>query len=266
MAVIPAAMMLGAFVIASLCYQQFLTQECLCMLSFPEAIRHFYEKLSSGKKFALGKFADGEWGAIKGAQFAPANGEWQSDASDPAFKRARQELADALQYQHPDYYTAICPCYTDAIAFSGQPSNNITYANIFVNANYPFYKEHFIKLYQERDIWLVTHKDTNLSNLPFAVERFFPIDYNAWIVNRELPDQILKEKPEDKLFLFAAGSFANILVHKLWRENQSNTYLDVGSTLNPWTCVERLKRDYYMGDTVYASLVCPCDGVRPTCF
>lgn len=235
------------------------------MFSFSEAIEHFYYKLQCGDKFALGKFADGEWGAIKGVQFAPANGEWQANGGDTAFQTARQELIDALRYQHPEYYTAICPCYTDAIVFSKQPASNITYANIFVNANYSYYKKHFIRLYQERDIWLVTHKDTDLGNLPFSVERFFPIDYNAWIANRELPEEILAEIPKDKLFLFAAGSFANILVHKLWRENKQNVYLDVGSTLNPWTQVERLRRDYYMGDTVYASLSCPCDGVKPSC-
>lgn len=235
------------------------------MLSFADSIDFFRTKLINDERFALGKFADGEWGAIKGVQFAPANGEWEANKNEPAFEIARQELSDALQYKHPQYYTAICPCYTEAIAFSGQPESNITYANIFVNANYPYYKEHFVKLYQERDIWLVTHKNTDLSNLPFSVERFFPIDYNAWIVNKELPEQILAEKPKGKLFLFAAGSFANILVHKLWQANQDNTYLDIGSTLNPWTQVERLKRDYYMGDTVYASLSCPCDGVKPSC-
>jgi len=237
----------------------------VAVLSFSEAIRHFHDKLLNGDKFALGKFADGEWGAIKGVQFAPANGEWQANGNHPLFETVRQELADALRYQHPSYYTAICPCYTEAIQFSGQPSSQITYANIFVNANYPYYKEHFIKLYQERDVWLVTHKKTALGHLPFSVERFFPIDYNAWMVNRELPEQILAERPRDKLLLLAAGSFANILAHKLWCENQDNTYLDIGSTLNPWTQVERLKRDYYMGNTVYAGLSCPCDGVRPSC-
>ena len=233
------------------------------MKDFQQEIKAFHAKLLSNEKFALGKFADGEWGAIKGVCFEPANGEWAANKGGAQYERARQELADALQYKHPQYYTAICPCYTDAIAFSGQPESNITYANIFVNANFPYYKDHFIKLYQERDIWLVTHKNSVLENLPFPIERFIPIDYNAWIVNRELPEQILAEEPRDKLFLFAAGSFANILVHKLWKENQHNTYLDVGSTLNPWTQIERLKRDYYMGNTVYANLACPCDGVRP---
>lgn len=116
----------------------------------------------------------------------------------------------------------------------------------------------YIPLYKERDIHLVTHKDTNLDNLPFKVEKFYPIDYNAWIVNRDLPYQILEQDPKNKLFLFAAGSFANILSHKLWVNNKNNTYLDVGSTLNIWTKVERLQRDYYMGNKELENLCCPC--------
>lgn len=228
------------------------------MKDYRKEIEVFYNKLVNNEKFALGKFADGEWGAIKGTSFFPANGEWQANGNDPVFERARLELAESIQYKHPDYYVAICPCYKEAIEFSGQDEKNITYANIFVNSNYQFYKENYIPLYKERDIHLVTHRNTNLEDLPFKVEKFYPIDYNAWIVNRDLPYQILEQDPKEKLFLFAAGSFANILAHKLWDNNKNNTYLDVGSTLNIWTKVERLKRDYYMGNQELENLCCPC--------
>ena len=234
------------------------------MRDYKEEIKFFHNKLVNREKFALGKFADGEWGAIKGTQFLPANGEWAANGDHPLYSIARQELEDALRYQHPDYYVAICPCYQDTITFSEQPESNITYANIFVNSNYEFYKEKYIEVYNEYDIHLVTHKDTNLDNLPFKVEKFYPIEYNAWVLNRDLPDQILSENPEGKLFLFAAGAFANILAHKLWDRNKNNTYLDVGSTLNPWTQIERLKREYYMGNKELECLVCPCPNYSPS--
>jgi hypothetical protein len=228
------------------------------MKDYKKEIEVFYNKLQSNEKFALSKFADGEWGAIKGTHFFPANGEWQSNLNDPGFEIARQELIESIQYKDPNYYVAICPCYKEAIEFSGQQESQITYANIFVNSNYPFYKEKYIPLYSERDIHLVTHKHTNLENLPFKVEKFYPIEYNAWIVNTDLPSKILEKDLRDKLFLFAAGSFANILAHKLWSNNKNNTYLDIGSTLNIWTKVELLKRDYYMGNQELENLCCPC--------
>lgn len=228
------------------------------MKNYHSEIEFFYKKLINNDKFALSKFADGEWGAIKGDSFFPANGEWQANGNHPMFELARQELIESLQYKDPNYYVAICPCYVDAIQFSGQKDSQITYANIFVNSNYQFYKDNYISLYKERDIHLVTHKNTNLDNLPFKVEKFYPIDYNAWIQNRNLVNQILDQDLKDKLFLFAAGSFANILSYKLWKYNKKNTYIDVGSTLNPWTKIERLQRDYYMGNEELENLACPC--------
>jgi hypothetical protein len=232
------------------------------MKDYRKEIEVFYKKLQSNEKFALSKFADGEWGAIKGDSFFPANGEWQANGNHPLFELARQELIESLQYKDPNYYVAICPCYKDAILFSRQEESQITYANIFVNYNYTFYKEKYIPLYQERDIHLVTHKNTNLDNLPFKVEKFYPIDYNAWVLNRDLPEMILEDDPKDKLFLFAAGSFANILSYKLWKNNKNNTYLDVGSTLNIWTKIERLPREYYMGNEELENLSCPCPNIN----
>lgn len=228
------------------------------MKDYKKEIEFFYNKLKKNDKFALGKFADGEWGAIKGDSFFPANGEWEANGNHPLFDIARQELIESLQYKDSNYYVAICPCYKDTIAFSKQNQSQITYANIFVNSNYNFYKENYIPLYRERDIHLVTHYNTNLDDLPFKVEKFYPIDYNAWIVNRDLPDQILEKDFSDKIFLFAAGSFANILAYKLWKVNKKNTYIDVGSTLNIWTKIERLQRDYYMGNKELENLSCPC--------
>lgn len=232
------------------------------MKSFLEDIEFFYNKLENNENFALSKFADGEWGAIKRTLNVAANGEWVVDFNSPKYLEARQQLEDSLLFKDPGYYVAICPCYTDAIEFSGQQPSNITYANIFVNANYEFYKKYYIDHYKKRKIHLVTHKNTNLSDLPFEVEEFYPIDYDAWVTNSDLSDKILEKNLSGKLFLFAAGSFANILSHKLWKSNKNNTYLDVGSTLNPWTKVEKLKREYYMCNKELENLVCPCPNAK----
>lgn len=225
---------------------------------YKSEIEFFYKKLQSNEKFALCKFADGEEWAIKGRYGFPGLGEWVSNADDPIYEIVRAELLQALQYKDSNYYVAICPCYKNLIDLSGQNQSQITYANIFVNSNYKFYTENYINLYKERDIHLVTHYNADLDSLPFKVEKFYPVDYNAWVVNRDLPEKILQKDLKDKLFLFSTGSFGNILAHKLWSNNKNNTYLDVGSTLNKWTKIERLKRGYYMGDKEYENFTCPC--------
>lgn len=228
------------------------------MKDYRKEIEFFYNKLVRNEKFALCKFADGEDWAINGRYGSPGLGEWVSNGDDPRYSVARKELLESLQYKDPNYYVAICPCYKNLIELSQQDESQITYANIFVNSNYSFYKENYINLYKERDIHLVTHYNANLEDLPFKVEKFYPIDYNAWIVNSELPEKILQQDVKDKLFLFAAGSFGNILTYKLWSKNKNNTYLDVGSTLNLWTKIERLKKGYYLGDKEFENFTCPC--------
>ena len=188
-------------------------------------------------KFALGKFADGEWGAIKGNTNSSLLMESNSVNGDPLHEVARRELEASLRYQHPDYYVAICPCYQDTITFSEQPESNITYANIFVNSNYEFYKEKYIEVYKEYDVHLVTHKDTNYRQPPVQGGKILSNRvYRQCSTETCLIRSWSGVNPEGKLFLFAAGgTFANILACKLWSKNKNNTYLDVGSTLNPWT-------------------------------
>ena len=49
----------------------------------------------------------------------------------------------------------------------------------------------------------------------------------------EMKDWATEVKPTNHLFLFSAASLSNLLIHELYKEFPNNTYLDVGSTLNP---------------------------------
>ena len=42
------------------------------------------------------------------------------------------------------------------------------------------------------------------------------------------------ESFENHLFLFSAGSLSNLLCHELYSTYPSNTYIDIGSSLNPF--------------------------------
>jgi hypothetical protein len=77
------------------------------------------------------------------------------------------------------------------------------------------------------------------------VEKFYPVGYSAWTQNYDLIESIKSQNLNGKLFLFCAGPFGNMLAHQLFENNKNNTYLDVGSTLNPWLQSEGFKRDYY---------------------
>ena len=60
---------------------------------------------------------------------------------------------------------------------------------------------------------------------------------------------IHKEKTQDCLFLFSAASLSNLLIYELYKEFPNNTYMDIGSTLNPMVGLDGWKgsRGYLRG-------------------
>lgn len=230
------------------------------MIQFKDEIKILFERLKSKQPFSFSKFADGEWMMMRNIQVN--NNEFHYTSQDEFY---RQKLIESFQYKDAGYYVGIsCPCCTGLdhakmLQYSGQDPEHLTFANIFVNHNYDFYKHNYIQEYDNWDVHLVANKNAKVENLPFRVEKFYPVENTAYKHNYALIEEIKKEKLSGKLFLFACGPFGNMLAHQLWDDNKNNTYLDIGSTLNPWLQSEGFKRDYYNGGTIYKDRVCVWD-------
>jgi hypothetical protein len=117
---------------------------------------------------------------------------------------------------------------------------NITWANLFVNDNYEYFKNKFFPEFNnwEGEVTLVANEKGEGKNLPFKIDNYLPIQIGSWF-NPSLEHiiQLLKvksKKTNNQLFLFSAGPLGNILSHQLHLVNQKNTYIDIGSTINPW--------------------------------
>jgi hypothetical protein len=218
------------------------------MKQFSGEIEKLFERLQSGEKFSFSKYADGEWMAMCGLQVN--NGEFESTQNTT---QAVMKLRDSFEYKDDGYYVGVsCPCcqgehHKNMILASGQDDNHLTFANIFVNGNYKFFKENFIPEFSNHKVHLIANENAKIENLPFEVEKFYPIGFSAWVNNYNLIDEIVSSDPKDKLFLFCAGPFGNILAHRLWAENKKNIYMDIGSTLNPFLESEGFKRGYFSG-------------------
>lgn len=214
---------------------------------FSEEFHKLFQRYKSGKNFAFSKYGDGEWEVICNRYLN--NGEFWFNQNTPEI--SRKLLVDSFNYVDSNYYVGLgCPCCIRERAKEMQDScpsseENVTFANIFVNSNYKLYKEFFIPEFSKRDIWLVCNRQSKVSNLPFKPEKIFFVDRNAWVNDIELIGEILRLQPNNKSLLFCTGPFGNILSYMLHRNNSNNTYLDIGSTLNPWLESEGFKRDYY---------------------
>jgi len=226
---------------------------------FSEEIVKFYNKLKTEKHFAFSKYADGEWMALRGQQ--GTNNEWIMNDNSETYSKSKDLLWQSFTYKDNEYYIGIsCPCcqgqhHYDMLAASQQDDAHVTYANLFVNSNYNFYKNNILPFLKTKQVHLVANECSNINNLPFTVERFYPIQYNAWIHNLNLIEKISALNLKDKYILFSAGPLGNILCHQLWERNKNNTYIDIGSTIDPWTKANLFGR-YYTDDSPYKDKIC----------
>jgi len=234
--------------------------------NFRSDLEFFTTKLKNREPFTLSKYADGEWAVMM--NHAINNKEFWFNPLNQNDQRRRLALVDSFKFKHDNYYVGIsCPCCQGMATFDqmynycDQDDDHITWANIWVNSNYQYYLDKIMPLYCERnDIILFCNRKANIDNLPFKPYAYFPIDNNAWEKNWNYIEEaklLIDSLDHDGyLFLFCCGPFGNILCHQLTKHNPDNTYLDIGSTLNPLLQSEEFQRHYYMGDNIYSRQVC----------
>ena len=215
---------------------------------FKEEIYKLFDKFKNNDTFCFSKFADGEWAAMLNENLN--NSEFENTPNTP--QSYRDQLINAIKFKDPNYYIGTCChcCNGDRADkmrnFCGQDFEHMTFANVFVNSNYSIYKETFLKEYSNYDVHLVANERSSFEDLPFKPEKIYPIGFSAWVNNHNLIEEIKQANLSNKLFLFCAGPFGNLLAHQLFEANKNNKYIDAGSTLNPWLKSEGFRRDYYI--------------------
>ena len=215
---------------------------------FPSDLQILQEKLTNKEHFAFNKAADGELAIVRGEAIDRTplgNGEFKYTPGNPEDEIFRQKLIDALKYHHEQYFVGLaCPCCVGKEKaiwmrnFVDKDEQYLTWANLLVNSNYDHYVKHIVPLFSEYEVILVCNYQATLDNLPFSVKQDFRCGANAWRADYHLLDEIKNylesQQITNHLFLFCCGPLGNILVHQLFTNYPDNTYLDIGSTLDPW--------------------------------
>lgn len=216
--------------------------------NFNEDIKVLLEMLKSDINFSFSKYADGEYAMLRNISITVQpcdNWSFRSELD----KKYSDFLLESFKYFEPGYYVGIsCPCcqpmpnvqwMRDTL---GAPKEYVTWANIFVNGNYKFFMDNFIPEFKKKKVVIVASEKGNKEKLPFEVEEYIPIKQTAWRDNFDLVEKLSNTKHSGKLFLFCAGPLGNMLAYSMWKHNKNNTYMDIGSTLNPW--IVGVNRDY----------------------
>jgi glycosyltransferase involved in cell wall biosynthesis len=204
-------------------------------------------KIINNENFSLVRFGDGEMEIINGQAIdlsKKCNGEHKYSPGNEKDEFYREILERSLLYKNEQYFVGLpCRCcvgdkHCDNLRRqSKQDQSQLTWANIFVNANYPVFLESTVNALQGKTINIICHKKADTAGLPFNVNQRFNIGSNAWSVNydeklEQLVKYIESNNVENQIFIFCAGVLSNMLIYKLSQNYPNNTYLDLGSVFD----------------------------------
>lgn len=235
------------------------------MKTFRSDIEKFHQKIANRENFTFSKYADGEWAVMKNKEIN--NKEFWFSPSNFMDSTRRDSLIESFKFKHDQYYVGIsCPCcqgietFNEMKSYSNQQDEKLTWANLWVNSNYEYFVEKVIPIFRRRNVILFCNKRGDIENLPFRPEIVIGVENNAWEDNWSYIDLtkrlITEHEIENHIFLFCCGPFGNILAYELTKHNTNNTYLDIGSTLNPWLKSAGFERHYYMNDNYFSKMTC----------
>lgn len=238
------------------------------MKSFVGDFYKLLDLLKAGKPFAFNRFSDGELYILQGKELILDAKQVKVGAkvTDGIYKPEdhkrfhpeehayyRDRLIDAFKFQKENYFNGLsCRCcvgdehFQWQLDFHGSDDPNFTWANLLVNGNYPRFIHEMYPIFNSYKTIFVCNENADLSALPFLVKDF-RVGYNAMINNygliQTMKNWIDENAITGHLFLFSASSFSKMAIHQLYEHCDKNTYIDVGTTLNPFMNM-RLDRTY----------------------
>lgn len=242
---------------------------------FKEHFHMLLDKLKNHEHFAFCRFSDGEMHIMYNrelklagnhniinkkrdnkAAYAPEDRKHFIPEQHQFF---REKLMESYRFKKKNYFVGLsCRCCVGEANFKqfldwyeGDPSDvHLTWSNLWANSNYPLFKKQMIPEFKKHKVVLVVNQKATFKKLPFPVVKDFRIGHNCIINNYDLIEEmktwISENNIEDHVFLFSASSLSNFLAHQLFDFRDSNTYIDIGTCLNPWLGLTT-KRGYLKG-------------------
>lgn len=233
------------------------------------------DKLKSGEHFGYCRFSDGELRIMQNLELKLAADHFQiGDKKSGGHYAAEdhkhfdpkehefyhEKLMESYRFKKDNYFVGLsCRCCVGNGDFNQMlemydgdtESDNLTWANLFLNGNYPRFVNEFLPEFKNKKIVYIVNENADLSGLPFEVVKDFRVGKNCIINDYGLIEDIKKwideNGIEDHVFLFSASSLSNFMVHQLFDHNDKNTYIDVGTTLNPYIGM-KARRGYHNGN------------------
>jgi len=239
------------------------------MKNFTTAFNNLRYKIEQTIPFAFSRFSDGELFIMQNKTVILADNHYVTgDIRGPNIYTEeeqkeflperdgfyREKLLECYKHIQPNYFKGICTG-TDAhvgdenfdyqIKLHGGDHESLTFSNLLINANYKRFVEEIVPLLSKRKVIYVVNKLADISRLPFKIEKAFRIGSNCMIndygVVEEIKSFITLHNIKDHVILCSAASLSNFIIYENFKDNPNNTFLDIGSCLNPLLNLEGWK-------------------------
>lgn len=236
---------------------------------FEEAMR----LIACQDSFALSRFADGEACVLQNKTVGNSDGWLFKQNKNLIFRR---DLRHSLLCNDPHYYYGLsCSCcdrpnHEYLTNLVRAPLTNLTFSNIWVNANYSKFNDTFFETLNKtgKEIIFCSGSKARLGELQQRIPicDFISIPGNCvqwWEKNRDFARGIFDLKASqysNAIFLFSLGPLSEILIYLMWQANPNNIYLDIGSTLDPYV-FKRSSRSYHKPGDEFLSRICVWDSI-----
>jgi len=216
------------------------------------------DKFKNKENFSFLRFSDGEMYMLQNKGIilkenqvkvdgivntrGPGHPTYDSKNFDPKIhSEFRDHLITSFLHDQKNYFKGIsCKCCVGELNFNwqienlGGDSDDLTWANLLVNSNYPLFMTQFYPEIQNRGAYVICNEMANLLHLDW-IKKDFRIGNNAFSdlsLIKTLKTFIKNNQIENQVFLFSASSFSNIAQYELFKEFPNNTYIDIGTTLS----------------------------------
>ena len=213
------------------------------MRDFNKDFEFFTNLILSDKNFAYGRYADGEVRLMLGKGVGAGSQAYNVDKwqAPNQLTKVGRELLESLDHTEDNYYYAI----SATSDFSGDNTfldgkikvrSNITFANLWINANYQKMKAFYHEL--KKDVYLICNQKARKESFPFPVAEIFPFPDDCIRYWESYGDNYMEQLGEyvaqvsNKTFFISCGPVSEIIIDRLYKLNPNNQYVDVGSSID----------------------------------
>lgn len=235
------------------------------MKDFNQDFEFFTELINSDKNFAYARYADGEVGLMKGNAIKEGSQAFHVDKweSPQGLTKVGRELLETLEHTEDNYYYAISS-HTDwaddhqFLVNRIKVPSNITFANLWINANYEKMKAFYLNF--KKEAYVICNQKAKKESFPFPTLELFPFPDNCIHYWEQYGEDYLHQLVEyvkevnNKTFFISCGPVSEIIIHRLYIVNPNNQYIDVGSSIDEFVHGQKT-RPYMDTSTVYAKEV-----------